>query len=146
MVRLRAAKIEGIQPAGHDLLMTGPEEGDLLMVGWGGTFGAIKAATLRLREQGAAVSAVHLRYLNPISEKLGPLMKKFRRVLAPELNLGQLRMLLRAKYLIDVQALNKVRGQPFTIAEIVRAARAILDESAPTNGKPRFETDRQVHV
>jgi 2-oxoglutarate/2-oxoacid ferredoxin oxidoreductase subunit alpha len=126
MVRLRAAKIAGIRPPGADLLLTGEEKGDLLLVGWGGTFGAIKAATLQLRQEGLSVSAVHLRYLNPIAAKLGELLKSFKHVLVPELNLGQLLLLLRAKYLVDAQGLNKVRGQPFTITEIVRAAQNIL--------------------
>jgi 2-oxoglutarate/2-oxoacid ferredoxin oxidoreductase subunit alpha len=126
MVRTRAAKVAGIQPAGHDLLWTGPEQGDVLLIGWGSTFGAIKAATLELRAQGAAVSALHVRYLNPLPSRLGEILKSFRHVLVPELNLGQLRLLLRSKFLIDVQGLNKVRGQPFTIAEITGRIREML--------------------
>jgi 2-oxoglutarate ferredoxin oxidoreductase subunit alpha len=126
MVHLRAAKVAGIRPAGQDLIVTGPESGDLLLVGWGGTFGAIKAATLQLREAGLAVSAVHVRYLNPLPRRLGDLMKAFRNVLVPELNLGQLRLLLRGRFLIDAAGLCKVRGQPFTITEIVRAANSML--------------------
>jgi 2-oxoglutarate ferredoxin oxidoreductase subunit alpha len=126
MVRTRAAKVAGIKPAGQAYLWTGPKKGDLLLVGWGGTYGAIKAATIELEKQGAQVSACHLRYLNPLPEQLGTLLKAFTHVLVPELNLGQLRMLLRAKYLVEARGLNKVRGQPFTINEIVRAARAVL--------------------
>jgi 2-oxoglutarate/2-oxoacid ferredoxin oxidoreductase subunit alpha len=126
MVRTRAAKVAGIKPPGADLLITGEEKGDLLLVGWGGTFGAIKAATLQLREAGLSVSAVHLRYMNPLSPKLGQLLKSFRKVLVPELNMGQLRMLLRSKFLVDAQGLSKMRGQPFTITEIVRASKALL--------------------
>ncbi|MGA3067419.1 MAG: 2-oxoacid:acceptor oxidoreductase subunit alpha [Tepidisphaeraceae bacterium] len=126
MVRLRAAKVAGIRPAGHDLLQTGPDTGDLLLVGWGGTCGAIKAATLQLREAGLNVSAVHLRYLNPIADRLGDLMRSFRQVLVPELNLGQLRLLLRGRFLIDAKGLGKMRGQPFTISELVRAAKSLL--------------------
>ena len=73
--------------------MTGPESGDLLVVGWGGTFGAIKAATLQLREAGLPVSAAHLRYINPLPQHLGELIQAFKKVLVPELNLGQLRLL-----------------------------------------------------
>jgi 2-oxoglutarate ferredoxin oxidoreductase subunit alpha len=143
MVRLRAGKVAGIVPPGQDLLMTGPDHGDVLLVGWGGTFGAIKAATLKLREQGLNVSAVHVRYLNPLSEKLGPLMRNFRRVLAPELNLGQLRLLLRARFLTDVKGLNKVRGQPFTIAEIVRGVTQLL-EGSNGDGEIRIAHNRNV--
>lgn len=126
MVRTRAAKVAGISPVGHDLLWTGPASGDLLLLGWGSTFGAIKAATLQLQADGLAVSAVHVRYLNPLPARLGEIMKSFRHVLVPELNLGQLRLLLRGKFLVDAKGLSKVRGQPFTIAEIVRGARDLL--------------------
>lgn len=126
MVRTRAAKVAGISPVGHDLLLTGPASGDLLILGWGSTFGAIKAATLQLQSEGVAVSAVHVRYLNPLPARLGEMMKSFRHVLVPELNLGQLRLLLRGRFLVDAKGLSKVRGQPFTIAEIVRGARALL--------------------
>jgi 2-oxoglutarate ferredoxin oxidoreductase subunit alpha len=127
MVRLRAAKVAGIKPAGEDILFTGPPTGDLLILGWGSTFGAIKAATLKLQETGHSVSAAHVRYLNPLPQRIGELMKSFKHVLVPELNLGQLRMLLRAKFLIDAKGLSKVRGQPFTISEIVRTATAVLE-------------------
>ena len=127
MVRTRAAKIAGIQPVGQDLLWTGPEKGDVLIVGWGSTYGAIKAATLELRRQGVQVSACHVRYMNPLPQRLGGLMREFDQVLVPEMNLGQFRMLLRDRFLIDAKGLNKVKGQPFTINEIVRGVRALLD-------------------
>jgi 2-oxoglutarate ferredoxin oxidoreductase subunit alpha len=127
MVRLRAAKIARIQPAGQDLLWTGPEKGDVLVVGWGSTFGAIKAATLELRKQGVQVSACHVRYMNPLPQQLGGLMKEFDHVLVPEMNLGQFRMLLRDRFLVDAKGLNKVKGQPFTINEIMRGVRALLE-------------------
>ena len=96
MVRTRAAKIADIKPDGPDLLWTGPENGDLLVIGWGGTYGAIKAATLELRKQGVKVAACHLRYLNPMPRTARrDLLKHFKKVLVPELNLGQLRLLLR---------------------------------------------------
>jgi 2-oxoglutarate/2-oxoacid ferredoxin oxidoreductase subunit alpha len=143
MVRTRAAKVAGIQPAGHDLLMTGPESGDILLVGWGSTFGALKAATLQLQAEGIAISALHVRYMNPLPKRLGEIMKSFRHVLVPELNLGQLRMLLRSNYLIDAKGLNKVRGQPFTIAEIVRGVRAVL-AGQPTNGELQVHKDTDI--
>jgi 2-oxoglutarate/2-oxoacid ferredoxin oxidoreductase subunit alpha len=141
MVRTRAAKIAGIEPAGHDLIWTGPTSGELLIVGWGSTFGAIKAATLQLQAEGLAVSAVHVRYLNPIPARMGEIMKSFRYVLAPELNMGQFRFLLRGRFLVDVKGLNKVRGQPFTISEIVRGARAVLAGDG-SNGDPHPSMDR----
>ena len=126
MCRLRAAKVAGITPAGEDMLWTGPETGDVLLVGWGGTFGAIKAATLQLQEEGIKASACHIRYLNPLPKRLGAVLKQFKHILIPELNLGQLRMLIRNRYLVDAKGLNKVKGQPFAIHEIVDGAKAIL--------------------
>ena len=126
MVRTRAAKVAGIKPVGPDMLMTGPETGDVLIVGWGSTFGTVKAATLELREAGVSVSACHVRYLNPLPERLPELCKKFKHVLVPEMNLGQLRLLLRGHYLIDAKGLNKVKGQPFMVQEIVEAVHAVL--------------------
>jgi len=126
MCRLRAAKVANIEPAGPDMILTGPETGDVLLIGWGGTFGAIKAGTLELREQGIAASACHIRYMNPLPKRLGALMKQFKHILVPELNLGQLRMLLRDRYLVDAKGLNKVMGQPFAIHEIVSGVKAIL--------------------
>jgi 2-oxoglutarate ferredoxin oxidoreductase subunit alpha len=126
MCRLRAAKIANITPAGEDLIFTGPETGDVLLLGWGGTFGAIKAATLELQHQGIKASACHLRYLNPLPKRLGKILKQFKHVLIPELNLGQLRMLIRNRYLVDAKGLNKVKGQPFAIHEVVDGAKALL--------------------
>ncbi|HEY8666948.1 MAG TPA: 2-oxoacid:acceptor oxidoreductase subunit alpha [Tepidisphaeraceae bacterium] len=126
MVRTRAAKVANLKPAGPDLLWTGPEKGEVLLVGWGSTYGAIKAATLELRKQGVQVSACHVRYLNPLPQRLGELMQEFEHVIMPELNLGQLRMMVRARFLVDVKGLNKVRGQPFTIHEIVTGVRNAL--------------------
>ncbi|HEX8521945.1 MAG TPA: 2-oxoacid:acceptor oxidoreductase subunit alpha [Tepidisphaeraceae bacterium] len=126
MVRVRAAKVANIKPAGQDLIMTGPESGDVLILGWGSTFGAIKAATLELRAQNINVSACHVRYLNPLPARLGLLLKNFKQVLIPEMNLGQLRMLIRGKYLVDAKGLNKVRGQPFTISEITAGVRTLI--------------------
>ena len=122
----RQAKIDNIKPPGHDLLWTGPEKGDVLLVGWGSTFGAIKAATLELRKLGLQVSAAHIRYLNPMPRRIGDLMKEFEHVIVPELNLGQLRMLLRARFLVDAKGINKVRGLPFTINELVHGVQRIL--------------------
>jgi 2-oxoglutarate ferredoxin oxidoreductase subunit alpha len=142
MIRLRAAKIAGVKPAGEPYLWTGPRSGRLLLIGWGGTYGAIKAATLELRRGGLEVAHCHLRYLNPLPADLEDLLNSFDRVLAPELNLGQLRMLLRARFLVDVKGFGKVRGQPFAIHDIVHAARAVLAGQDPsaTNGDGNGDT------
>jgi 2-oxoglutarate ferredoxin oxidoreductase subunit alpha len=126
MVGLRAAKVAGIKPAGAPWLWTGEQSGDLLMVGWGGTYGSIKAATLELQKQGLKASHCHLRYVNPLPQQLGQMLKSFKRVLVPEINLGQLRMLLRAAFLVDAKGYNKVRGLPFTVNELVEAAKAAM--------------------
>jgi len=131
MVRTRAAKVAGVKPFGPGYLWTGPDAGDILLVGWGGTHGSIKAATLELRKQGLKVSACHLRYLNPLPQDLGDRLKAFRHVVVPELNLGQLRTVLRARYLVDARGINKVKGLPFTIDELVRATQAILHPETP---------------
>jgi 2-oxoglutarate ferredoxin oxidoreductase subunit alpha len=126
MVRIRQAKIDGITPAGPGFLWTGPETGEVLIMGWGSTFGAIKAATLELQKQGVKVSACHVRYMNPLPKELGEKMAAFKHVLVPELNLGQFRSILRNRFLVDAKGLNKIKGQPFTISEVVKGVRAIM--------------------
>jgi 2-oxoglutarate ferredoxin oxidoreductase subunit alpha len=133
MVQTRAKKVAGIKPQGDAYVMTGPEKGDLLLLSWGSTYGAVKAATLVLQQEGEAVSHLHLRYLNPLPD-LGPILKNFRQVIVPEMNLGQLLMMIRAKYLVDAKGLNKVRGQPFTIVEVANAVRAALAGEEATVG------------
>jgi 2-oxoglutarate ferredoxin oxidoreductase subunit alpha len=135
MVRLRQAKVNNIKPPGQDILWTGPTSGDLLIVGWGSTYGAIKAATLELRAAGLNLASCHIRYLNPLPAKLGELLRNFKHVMVPEMNLGQLRMLLRSKYLVDAKGLNKIRGQPFTIGEITAGAKALLDGKVPAESQ-----------
>jgi 2-oxoglutarate ferredoxin oxidoreductase subunit alpha len=118
MVRLRHQKIRGIAREIPPTEVNGPDRGELLVVGWGSTHGAITAAVKGARERGLDVSHAHLRHLNPLPPDLGDLLRRFKRVLLPELNLGQLSLLLRAEYLIDVQSFTKVAGQPFKVAEL----------------------------
>jgi len=141
MVRTRAAKVAGIKPAGQGYILTGAPQGRILIVGWGGTYGAIKAATLELAVEGVqGVSACHIRYLNPLPQELGQLLRNFEHVLVPELNCGQLNLLLRATYLVDSKPLTKVRGQPFTINEIKRGVKQILAGETPMLEKARVES------
>lgn len=121
MVETRQAKVDGIARELSPTEVDGPEEGELAVVGWGSTYGALKQAVHVLREQGHAVAHVHPRYLNPLPADLGPILRRYRRVLVPELNLGQLRTLIRARFLIDAEGLNKVQGKPFKVNEIVDA-------------------------
>ena len=118
MVAYRAEKIERIANDIPDVEVVGEPEGSLLVVGWGSTYGAILSAVQRTQASGMPVSCAHLRHLNPFPPNLGGLLSRFERVLIPELNLGQLRMLIRARYLVDAFGLNKVSGRPFLIREI----------------------------
>jgi 2-oxoglutarate ferredoxin oxidoreductase subunit alpha len=118
MVAYRAEKIERIANDIPDVGVVGEPEGRLLVVGWGSTYGAILSAVQRAQASGMPVSCAHLRHLNPFPPNLGGLLSRFERVLIPELNLGQLRMLIRARYLVDAFGLNKVSGRPFLIREI----------------------------
>ena len=126
MTQLRAAKIDGIVRDVPDLEVFGPTEGDLLVLGWGSTYGAIRSAVERLQSKGRSVAHAHLRYLNPFPANTEAVLRSYRTVLIPELNLGQLRLLVRARYLIDAQGFNLVRGKPFKISEIEAEAERIL--------------------
>jgi 2-oxoglutarate ferredoxin oxidoreductase subunit alpha len=126
MQLLRQAKIAGIANDIPPLEVYGPAEGDLLVLGWGSTYGAIRSAVERLQSRGASIAHAHLRYLNPFPANTGDLVKAYRRVLIPEVNLGQLSMLIRARYLVDAIGYNKVRGKPFRIAELEAEAERIL--------------------
>jgi 2-oxoglutarate/2-oxoacid ferredoxin oxidoreductase subunit alpha len=128
MVRLRARKIAGIAAEIPPTEVAGAAEGDLLILGWGSTYGAIASAVKELGASGLRVGHAHLRYLNPLPPDLGAVLGRYRRVLVPEMNLGQLVRLVRAEYLVDAVALNKIQGRPFKVSEIVSRARAILEE------------------
>jgi 2-oxoglutarate ferredoxin oxidoreductase subunit alpha len=129
MVRLRAEKIARIADFIPEVQVTGPPSGKVLVVGWGGTHGAITSAVEAAQRQGKPVSSIHLRYLNPFPRNLGDVLKRFEKVLVAELNLGQLRALLRARYLVDAHGLNKVQGKPFKVSEITAAVDRLLGET-----------------
>ncbi len=118
MVRIRAAKVAAVAQDIPDLEPAGDPEGDLLIVAWGSTHGSITAALKAQREKGRRVGHVHLRHLNPLPGNLGDVMKRYKKILVPELNMGQLLWLLRAKYLVDAVGLNKIQGRPFKQNEI----------------------------
>jgi 2-oxoglutarate ferredoxin oxidoreductase subunit alpha len=128
MQLLRAAKVAGIAKDIPPLEVFGPSSGDLLILGWGSTYGAIRSAVERLHADGRSVAHAHLRHLNPFPTNTEEVLRGFRRVLIPEVNLGQLLMLVRARYLIDAVGYNRVRGKPFRIAEILTEAERILGE------------------
>jgi 2-oxoglutarate ferredoxin oxidoreductase subunit alpha len=118
MTDLRVEKVARIANDIPDLKVIGDHEGELLVLGWGGTYGAILSAVQRAQARGLSVSAAHLRYMNPFPRNLGDVLSRFEKILIPEMNLGQLRMLIRAKFLVDAEGLNKVTGRPFLIREI----------------------------
>jgi len=128
MTELRHQKVEGIAREIPPLEPRGASSGRLLVVGWGGTYGAIATAVDEARAAGAAVAHLHLRYLNPLPSDLGDVLGRFDRVLVPELNTGQLSRLLRARYLVDAQSLSKVYGQPFRVAELREAIARLLED------------------
>jgi 2-oxoglutarate ferredoxin oxidoreductase subunit alpha len=130
MNQLRKAKIAGIANDFPPIEIEGPDEGEILVIGWGGTLGSITAAVEAVREEGLSVSRVHLRHLNPFPNDLGDVLKRFNKILLPELSDGHLAMLLRAKYLIDIQSLSKIEGQPFKVAELTEAIRKLHSASA----------------
>ncbi len=126
MVRLRAAKVEAVLQDVPDVVPAGDPDGELLIVAWGSTYGAITAAVRAQRARGLRIGHAHLRHLNPLPRNLGEVMKRYRRVLVPEMNLGQLSFVLRAKYLVDTIGLNKVQGKPFLQAEIEAKIRELV--------------------
>jgi 2-oxoglutarate/2-oxoacid ferredoxin oxidoreductase subunit alpha len=128
MVRLRAAKVAGIASDIPELEVDDPDgDAELLVLGWGSTHGAIGAAARRVRASGRKVATAHLRHLNPFPLNTGEVVRRYEKVLVPEINLGQLRMLLRAEFLVDAIGYNKVRGRPFRAAELEDAISALLE-------------------
>ena len=128
MTRTRAAKVAAVAADLPPTTIRGSSEGEVLVVGWGSTYGSIAAAVDELQAEGRAVSQVHLRYLNPLPPDLEKILAGFRKVLLPEMNMGQLRTILRAAYLVDVVGLNKVQGQPFKVAEVRDGIRRLLED------------------
>ena len=126
MVQLRAAKVEAVAADVPDAAPAGDPDGELLIVGWGSTHGAITAALRTLRQRGHRVGHLHLRHLNPLPRNLAEVLGRYRRLLVPELNLGQLSWLLRARYLVDPVSYPKVQGKPFQQAEIEARAEELL--------------------
>ena len=128
MQTLRVEKVARIADDIPELSVFGPDRGDLLILGWGSTYGAIRSAAERLQAQGRSVAHAHLRHLNPFPRNTGDVVRSYRRVLIPEVNLGQLLLLVRARYLVDAVGYDRVRGKPFRIAEIEAEAIRLLDE------------------
>lgn len=130
MVNMRARKVEQVAQDIPPQRLDGPASGDVLVLSWGGTYGACATAVHMVQAQGRAVTHCHLRYLNPLPRDLGDIVKRFKKVLIPELNLGQLRTIIRSNYLVDAIGLNKVQGKPFSVSEVVDKINAVLGGDA----------------
>jgi len=126
MVRIRAAKVEAIRQDIPNVMPVGDPEGDLLLVSWGSTFGSVAQAVKEQREKGRKIGHLHLRHLNPLPGNLGDVLKRYKKVLVPELNMGQLLWMLRAKYLVDAVGLNKIQGRPFKQNELEQKIEEML--------------------
>jgi 2-oxoglutarate ferredoxin oxidoreductase subunit alpha len=138
MVRTRQAKVERVADSIPPVEIDDPDrDARVLVLGWGSTYGPIGAAVRRVRSQGAHVAQAHLRHLNPFPTNLGEVLKRYDRVVVPEMNLGQLSMLLRAKYLVDVTGYNQVRGLPFKAAELESVMMTAIDSLEPAEEKVR---------
>jgi 2-oxoglutarate ferredoxin oxidoreductase subunit alpha len=143
MVELRAARIAGIAGDIAPVTVSGDvDDADLLVLGWGSTWGAIDGGVNRCRARGMKVAHGHLTHINPFPPDLGPLLARHRHIIVPEMNLGQLSRLVRAEFLVDARSVTKVRGAPFTAAEIEAAIAEKLSSAdtisplAPTGGLP----------
>ena len=126
MTRLRAQKVAGIAADIPELEVDDPDGADLLVLGWGGTYGPIAAGVRRVRQSGGRVAQAHLRYLNPFPRNTGDVLRRYPKILVPEMNLGQLLQLVRAQFLVDAVGYNRVRGMPFRSSEIAEAIEAML--------------------
>jgi 2-oxoglutarate ferredoxin oxidoreductase subunit alpha len=126
MTRLRAAKVSGIARDIPELEVDDPDGAELLVLGWGGTYGPIAAGARRVRRAGGRVACAHLRYLNPFPRNTGEVLRRYERILVPEMNLGQLLKLIRAEFLVDAAGYNRVRGLPLRAGDIEDAIWSML--------------------
>ena len=126
MIRLRTEKVKGIVNDIPELKIDGEKEGDLLVLGWGSTYGSIKDAVTKARNSGLKLSQAHLRYLNPMPKNTGQVLNSFKKILVPEINLGQLAQVIRSEFLIPVEQLNRVRGLPLKVNDILEKINSLL--------------------
>jgi 2-oxoglutarate ferredoxin oxidoreductase subunit alpha len=126
MVLMRQAKVDRAAQDVPPVEVFGESSGKVLVLGWGSTYGSITSAVEKLQAEGKPVSSAHLRHLNPFPSNLGEVLRSFERVIIPEMNLGQLATMVRAKYLVDAVPFSKVKGRPFQIREIVKKVEEYL--------------------
>ena len=127
MVNTRSQKVQNVNQLVEPPPVFGATTGDVLVVSWGGTYGACRTAVTHCQQQGMAVSHVHLRWVNPLPEMLQELASQFQQIVVPELNTGQLRLLLQGQLQIQASGINKVQGKPFTVAELVAGITAACE-------------------
>ncbi|MBZ0171866.1 MAG: 2-oxoglutarate ferredoxin oxidoreductase subunit alpha, partial [Phycisphaerales bacterium] len=127
MVKTRAEKVERATVSIPSTPIRGAEKGDVLLLGWGSTYGAIATATDKLRAMGHDVSSAHIRHLSPLPSDLGDVLRRYERVIIPENNMGQLLMLVRARYLVDAKGINHVRGRAFRVDELVESVLELIN-------------------
>ena len=127
MTRLRAQKVAGIAADIPELEVDDPDGADTLVLGWGSTYGPIGAAVRRMRREGYEVARAHLHYLNPLPRNTGDVLRRYDKILVPEMNLGQLLKLIRAEFLVDAVGYNRVRGRPFSSSELAEAITALVE-------------------
>ena len=128
MVNMRGAKVSKVAEFIPEQTVTGPETGELLLLSWGGTYGAVRTAAHQAASDGKSVAHAHLRYLNPFPRNLSDLVSRYKKVLIPELNTGQLRLMIRSQFLVDAIGFNKIQGKPFLVSEIVDRINSVLDD------------------
>lgn len=128
MTLQRQKKVDIVANSIPDLEVYGENSGDLLVLSWGGVFGSVKSAVKKSQEHGSSVSHVHIRHINPFPKNLGKILKSFKKVLIPELNMGQLLTIIRAKYLVDAVGFNQVAGKPFSSNTVFNTIESLLKE------------------
>ena len=126
MVEIRQEKVNRIQNDIDPTEVYGKNNGDLLIISWGGTYGSCRSAVETLHDEGESVSHVHLRWINPLPKDLGEIIIKFKNVLVPEINMGQLIKLIRSEYLVDAKGLNQVTGRPISASKIIETVKKII--------------------
>src|SRR6185312_10928072 len=137
--KVRAEKVARIAQDIGEMDFSGSESGDVLVIGWGGTYGALRQAQQAVSAQGHKVSHAHVRWLSPLEPGLAKIIRNFKHVLVAELNMGQLRTVLRAEFLVDAVGLNKIQGQPFKVREVIAAIEKLLGGTiADTNSAVRL--------
>ena len=119
MTRLRAEKVQKVANDIPDLEIIGEEDADLLLVGWGSSLGSMRAAVEAVNQSGKKVAMINIRYLNPLPKNLANILRSYKKVAVVELNLGQLNMIIRSRFLIDTSFLGRVTGQPIAVSELI---------------------------